>query len=319
MKYREELAQSLLDAMRNDPKVLILGESVSDPKGIFGTTLLAANAYPERVIEIPVSENMITGACLGLALEGWKPVLVHSRCEFMMVAMETMINSAAKWGAVHSDRPFTLVFRALIGRGWGQGPNHSQAFHSMFAHVPGFRVLYPVLPERVEYWMNEALSWNGPTVIFEPRRMYDVESLEYPIWDDPDIYIVTFGDIVIDAAVVALELKERGIKAQVHPVEDVSALELPVENKPTIIADTAHLAFGASAEVAARLAERGNISIKRVGPPFMPLPTSAVLEKNWYPTPEDLLAAAYDLLGIKPEANVPAIANSLDDSFKGPF
>ena len=104
MKYREGLAQSLLDAMGNDPKVVILGESVSDPKGIFGTTLPSAQSYPERVIEIPVSENMITGACLGLALEGWKPVLVHSRCEFMMVAMENMINTAAKWKVLYRPR-----------------------------------------------------------------------------------------------------------------------------------------------------------------------------------------------------------------------
>ena len=319
MKYREGLAQSLLDAMGNDPKVVILGESVSDPKGIFGTTLPSAQSYPERVIEIPVSENMITGACLGLALEGWKPVLVHSRCEFMMVAMENMINTAAKWSAVHSDRPFTMVIRALIGRGWGQAPNHSQAFHSMFAHVPGFRVLYPVLPERVEYWMKEALATNGPTVIFEPRRMYEVESLEYPSWDEPDIYLITFGDVVIDAAAAAIELQERGIKAQVHPVEDVTALELPEYDKPAVIADTAQLAFGASAEVVARLAERGNTKFKRVGPPFTPLPTSAVLEKSWYPSPEDILSAAYDLLEIEPKANVPVIANALDDSFKGPF
>jgi len=319
MKYRESLAKSLVDAMTNDPKVVILGESVTDPKGIFGTTLPSAQMFPDRVIEIPVSENMITGACLGLALEGWKPVLVHSRCEFMMVAMENMINTAAKWGAVHSERPFTMVFRALIGRGWGQGPNHSQAFHSMFAHVPGFRVLYPVLPDRVTYWMNEALSWNGPTVIFEPRRVYELESLEYPNWDDPDIYLVTFGDIVVDAVAAANELKERGIKAQVHPVEDVSALELPKENLPTVICDTAQLAFGASAEVVARLAERGNIKIKRVGPPFMPLPTSMPLEKEWYPTPGDILSAAYGLLDVQPDAGVPAIANALDDSFKGPF
>ena len=107
------------------------------------------------------------------------------------------------------------------------------------------------------------------------------------------------------------------MKAQVFPIEDVSALELPPDDVPTIIADTAHLAFGASAEVVALLAERGNVKVKRVGPPFSPLPTSVVLEKMWYPSVEDILAAAYQMLDI--ESDIPEFANQIDENFKGPF
>lgn len=317
MKYREEMAAAILDAMQRDPKVVILGESVADPKGIFGTTLPASKTFPQRVIETPLSENVLTGACLGLALEGWKPIYVHARTEFMMPAMEQIVNIIAKWRFVHHDRPVHLVLRSLIGRGWGQGPTHSQAFHAMFAHIPGLRVLYPVDPNNLRTWFNDALSCGWPTIILESRRLYEIESIDYPIWENPDVSIVTFGDVVLDAAQVALDLDRIGIKAQVHPVEDVSALQLPETDLPTVIVDTGHLRFGAAAEVMARLAERGNIKTKRVGPPFIALPTSAPLEQEWYPSVDDIMNAVCDLLDIRHSMSV--LGSTRDNEFRGPF
>ena len=317
MIYRLELARALAQAMQNDPKVLIFGEGVTKPSGIFGTTSEAMDRFPERVLETPLSESMITGACLGLALEGWKPILVHARGDWLVTAMEHMVNTIAKWRQVHQDRPFSLVVRALVGRGWGQGPNHSQAFHAMFAHVPGLRVLYPVNPESITSQFEDALYCGWPTLVMEPRRLYDVEKLEYPKWEQPDVFIVTFGDIVLDAIVAAQELERAGFKAQVFPVEDVTNMSLPEGNVPTVVADTGHLFFGATAEVMARLVEQGNSKVKRVGPPFTALPTSIALEREWYPTPSDIVAAVGELVG-----DVPSIANLTtagDDQFRGPF
>ena len=317
MKYREEVGAALLQQMRNDPKVLVLGEGVTDPKGIFGTTLQCANEFPQRVVETPLSENMMTGACFGMALEGWKPVYVHARVDFMMLAMEHMVNTSAKWRDVHDNKGISMVIRGLVGRGWGQGPNHSQAFHAMFAHVPGLRVLYPVDPSKVSYWLNEAISCGSPTIVLEPRRVYEFESLDYPIIDDPDLFIVTFGDVVLDAAVAARELGKAGIKAQVHPIEDITAMEIPQTDVPVVICDTGHLFCGATAEVAARLAEGGNSRFKRVGPPFVALPTSMHLEKEWYPSVGDIVEAANGLLNTSvpiPEAVVVG-----DRAFRGPF
>jgi len=317
MKYRVEMANALVESLRRDPKAIILGEGVTDPKGVFGTTLEAHQQFPERVLETPLSENMITGACLGLALEGWKPILVHARCDMIMPAMEHMVNSVAKWRAVHRDRPISLVVRAVVGRGWGQGPNHSQAFHAMFAHVPGLRVLYPVHPSTVGFWLDEALSCGWPTVILEPRRLYEVETVHYPDWDKPDVYLVTFGDVVLDAAKVAWEMDKVGVKAQVYPIEDVSRMDVPGADAPVVVADTGHLFCGAAAEVAARLAEAGNTKVKRVGPPFLPLPTSAALEQNWYPSPGDIAKGVAELLDV---SLAPLQATAVgDEGFKGPF
>jgi pyruvate/2-oxoglutarate/acetoin dehydrogenase E1 component len=316
MNYREQITEAWTVAMRDDPKVLILGEGVTDPKGIFGTTLGGYQSFPDRVIETPLSENMITGACLGMALEGWKPMLVHARCEFIMLSMEHLVDTIAKWGAIHR-REIGLVVRALVGRGWGQGPNHSQAFHAMFAHVPGLRVLYPVIPENMQYWVKESLTWGGPTVIMEPRRLYEVESLDYPTWDEPEIYIVTFGDIVLDAAAAAVELKKSGVKAQVWPIEDVSAMQVPQTQAPVVVADTGQSFCGASAEVVARMSEQGNVRTRRVGPPFIPLPTSYALEQIWYPSVNDIYEAVTGLLGSSTSA--PKVTIATDAAFTGPF
>jgi len=317
MTYSQNIGKALASVMQDDAKTILIGEGVTDPKGIFGTTLEAAGKFPERVLETPLSENMITGACLGLALEGWKPILVHARTDLVMTAMEHMVNTVAQWRHVHRDRPFNMVVRTIVGRGWGQGPNHSQALHAMFAHVPGLRVIYPVRPEGIGDWYRDALSCGWPTLIQEPRRMYAVESLDYLTWDRPDLHLITFGDIVLDAAQAALDLKELGIKAQVYPIEDVSAMTLPEDDIPAVVADTGHLFCGATAEVVARLAERGNSKIKRVGPPFTTLPTSLKLEQEWYPSVSDLVSSACGLLDVPVMA--PGMAASIDDSFKGPF
>jgi pyruvate/2-oxoglutarate/acetoin dehydrogenase E1 component len=231
--------------------------------------------------------------------------------------MEHLVNTSAKWRDVHNNKGVSMVVRGLVGRGWGQGPNHSQAFHAMFAHVPGLRVLYPVNPEKVSYWMNEALNCGSPTVILEPRRVYEFETLDIQEVANPDIYIVTFGDVVLDAVLAAQELGKAGVKAQVHPIEDVTAMEIPETYLPVVICDTGHLFCGATAEVAAQLAERGNARIKRVGPPFVALPTSMPLEKEWYPSVGDIVVAANQLLDLS--VPIPETVVVGDRAFRGPF
>jgi len=317
MTYRTEVTKALTNALQNDPKALILGEGVADPKGIFGTTLEAATRFPDRVMETPLSENMLTGACLGLALEGWKPIYVHARCDLLMTAMENMVNTTGQWRQVHQDRPFTMVIRALVGRGWGQGPNHSQAFHAMFAHIPGLRVLYPVDPASVASSYEDAMSCGWPTLVLEPRRLYEVEELDYARFDNPDVHIITFGDVVLDASQAAQTLERSGIKAQVYPIEDVSAMNLPESNVPALVADTGHLFLGAAAEVMARLMEQGNTKVKRIGPPFTAMPTSTALERDWYPTQSNIIEAVSGLLDVSVRPLEPVEAGEAE--FKGPF
>lgn len=284
--------------MERDDKVIVLGEGTNDGKCIFGTTLEAARRWPKRVIETPLSENMLTGALAGLAANGWKPIYVHARSEFSLLGMSHIVGTLAKWKWLHNGQGLPIVIRMLVGRGWGQGSNHSQAFHSMFAHVPGLKVLYPVDPRRVGTWLGNAFSWKQPVVIIEPRRMYDIENLSLAYDSRPcRAWILTFGDCIIEAQKAQQLLAYDGIHVNVFPIEDMNGLADYRVNEPVVIVDTAHIPFGASAEIAARLAEAGNTRVRRVGPPFMPQSSAASLEATWYPSAEDIVRAVCELLG----------------------
>ena len=308
MNYREALADSLCQAMADDDRVLCLGVGVADCKGIFGTTKEVAQRYPDRVVETPLSEHTLTGACVGLALEGYKPVLVHARADFLMLAMEHLVNTAAKWNASHGrTKPLPMVVRAIIGRGWGQGPQHSQNFASWLAAAPGLNILAPVTVKRAQYSIQDALVTGKPTVIFESRRLFETE-LDCPDAieaESTDIILLTVGDIVLDALAAVPLLRQVGIEAAVRPVEALTAQWLRRDRlKPYIICDTG---FGFVQSVA-----DGSL----VCPEFRPCPTAASQEAEWYPSVDDIVRAAclrFSKLPPAPAGKIPL------DAFRGPF
>ena len=137
MKKIQLYTEAILDATENrlkkDSSVLLIGLGVPDPKGIFGTTTdLQKKFGDDRVFDCPISENSITGILIGAAINGFKPILTHQRVEFSLLAVDQMFTQAAKWsymtgGAQH----LPIVIRLIIGRGWGQGPQHSQSLFSI--------------------------------------------------------------------------------------------------------------------------------------------------------------------------------------------
>ena len=283
MKYSEAIAQATVDLMDKDPKVIVLGEGVTDEKGIFGTTRAAFEKYPDRVIETPLSENMLTGALAGLAAEGYKPIYVHARAEFSLLGMEHLVNTIAKWPWLHNGQQLPIIIRMLVGRGWGQGPTHSQSFHTMFRQVPGLAVFYPVHPNLVSPYYLSAYREGNPTIIVEPRRLYDFLHLglgQERLSSQWNLTIYTIGDIVIEAAVASEELLKQGIKTRVAPIGDLTFPSSPT-TLPYILCDTWH---NPDADVC---------------PPFKPLGTSAALEAAWYPTASDIVQAVCDKLGIE--------------------
>lgn len=171
MSYREAISQAIVDAMTADERVLIVGVGVTGPTHIFGTLSASFKAFPGRFVETPLSENAMTGMCVGLAIEGYRPILVHARADFLMVSMEALVNTAAKWSYING-RPLPMVIRAIIGRGWGQGIHHSQDFTQMLSLVPGLAVYQPVDLVTYREALNRGLN-EMPTVIFEPRILYD--------------------------------------------------------------------------------------------------------------------------------------------------
>jgi len=157
--------------MTSDERVLIIGVGVTGPTHIFDTLSEAFRRFPGRFVETPLSENAMTGACVGLAIEGYKPILVHARADFLMTSMEALVNTAAKWSYING-RPLPMVIRAIIGRGWGQGIHHSQDFTHMLSLVPGLAVYQPTDGDTYREALARGLG-GMPTVIFEPRILYN--------------------------------------------------------------------------------------------------------------------------------------------------
>ncbi len=185
MFYREAIAQEHLAILDRDPKAIILGVGVNDgAKYIFGTTKLAAEKYPDRVIETPLSETMLTGAIIGMAADGWHPVLVHARADFLYLSAEHLLNTAATWRMIHGTGcPITV--RAIIGQGWGNGPQHTKAPLEMF-DVLGLKVFTPANQDGITRAMNWAVKRDMPTVIFERRSLYDLEVSDMVSLSDVD-------------------------------------------------------------------------------------------------------------------------------------
>jgi pyruvate/2-oxoglutarate/acetoin dehydrogenase E1 component len=145
LTYAQAISEALVQGMDTDPGVFIFGLGVDDYKGIFGTTRDAFLKFgAARVFDTPASENALTGIAIGAALNKKRPVLVHARNDFMFLALDQMINNAAKWKYTYAGQSTApIVVRGIIGKGWGQGPTHSQSLQSVLAHFPGLIVAMP--------------------------------------------------------------------------------------------------------------------------------------------------------------------------------
>src|SRR5262249_19474922 len=142
---KDAISRALCDGMEADESVFITGISVEYSSGVFGTVTEARKRFPDRVFGSPACENALTGIAIGAASQGKRPVIVHDRADFTFLAMDQIINLAAKWrymyGGVAGSVP--IVTRCIVGKGWGQGATHSQALHSLYGHFPGLQVAIP--------------------------------------------------------------------------------------------------------------------------------------------------------------------------------
>jgi pyruvate dehydrogenase E1 component beta subunit len=131
---------------------------------------------PQRVFDMPLSENGMTGICIGAALNGMRPVMVHQRIDFALLAMDQIVNNAAKWHYMFDGKGrVPLVVRVIIGRGWGQGPQHSQSLQAMFAHVPGLRVVMPATAHDAKGMLIASIEQNSPVIFVEHRWLHGIK------------------------------------------------------------------------------------------------------------------------------------------------
>ena len=190
LKYSDALNEALLQGMEKNPDVYVMGCGVADAEGIFGTTIAAARRFGEdRVMNVPLSENAITGIGIGSAIMGKRPVMVHARNDFLLLAMDQIVNHAAKWKFMSGGKlNCPIVIRAIVGRGWGQAAQHSQSLQSMFSHVPGLKVALPASAFDAKGLLLAAIQDPDPVILIEHRLLYETIS---PVPHDP--YTIPLG------------------------------------------------------------------------------------------------------------------------------
>ena len=176
LKFNQAINEAIYQAMKSDRKVVCFGLGVTDPRRVFySTERLVEKFGNERVFDIPTSENALTGVAIGLANLGSKVILSHQRVDFSFLSMDQIINSLSKWHYMFGGaQNLSVTIRLIIGRGWGQGPTHAQSYQSMFAKIPGLKVVMPSSPYNAKGLLLASIKDPNPVIFFEHRWLYDL-------------------------------------------------------------------------------------------------------------------------------------------------
>jgi pyruvate dehydrogenase E1 component beta subunit len=340
LSYRDAIHAALNQAMEEDSSVIVMGIGVDDHKAVFGSTKdLVKRFGPHRVFDTPIAEGGMTGVAIGAALGGLKPVHIHIRCDFLYLALDQLLNLAAKWRSMFGGQmSVPLVVRAVVGRSWGQGAQHSQSLQSFMMHVPGIKVVMPTTAYDAQGLLLSAIADPNPVFLLEHRLLYELTG-EVPDYcraipfgktvvrrEGDDVTIVANSYMAVEALRAADVLSGYGIQAEVVdpvslvPMDEVTILNSVRKTGRLVVVDTSWVTCGVSAEIAALVAEKAFDSlkapVKRLGMQRTVCPVSKPLERAFYPHAGTIVAEVLDLLGEQQlGAQVPETATS----FKGPF
>lgn len=304
------------------PEVFVIGQGLWSPWYVGNSmTDLDKKFGTDRVIDSPVSESACTGAAVGASLAGMKPIVVHPRMDFMLYAMDAIVNQAAKWShMVGGQASPGLTIRSIINRGGEQGAQHSQALHAWFAHVPGLRVVMPATVADARDLLIASVLSPDPVMFIDDRWLYDLEddlppvvekslSLERPrcVRLGNDVTIVASSYSTRLALESADLLQHQGISADVidlrviNPLDSSSIVNSVEKTGRLLVIDGGWAPCGLAGEVIASVVERVDLASFKKSParitlPFAPAPTTHVLEYAYYPRVENVVTKIKELI-----------------------
>ncbi len=313
--YSLAINEALHQLMSEDPSVFLIGQGVKSPWYVGNTARgLLEKFGPQRVIDTPVSENAVTGAAVGAALVGMKPVVVHPRLDFMLYGLDPIINEAANWHYMFGGgSPVPVVVWGIINRGGEQAAQHSQALQSIFAHIPGLKVVMPSTPLDAKGLMIAAVRDPNPVIYLDDRWLYGLEGeapeemYEIPIGAGRicragrDATVAATSFMVQEALNAARKLGEEGIDLEVMDLRSLKPLDTDMlfesvrKTGRLVVADAAWKTCGFAAEVTALVTENLFSRLKaapvRVTLPDVPAPASRTLEQVYYPNAANVIEA----------------------------
>ncbi|WP_219215973.1 alpha-ketoacid dehydrogenase subunit beta [Variovorax boronicumulans] len=304
LRYAHAINQALADAMAADDSVVLLGEDIAEAGGSFKVTRGLIDRFgAARVIDTPISEATMASAAVGAAMSGLRPVLEIMFMDFVTLAMDALVNQAAKARFMFGGRTSVpMVARMPHGGGLSAGPQHSQCLEAWFAHVPGLKVVCPWSPQDAYSLMRSAIEDPDPVIFVEHKGLYagrgEVDTgLRVPLGQarvarsGTDLTLVSYGATVGTCLAVAEQLAAEGVEVEVidlrtlQPWDEKTVFSSVARTHRVVVVHEAVQAFGVGAEIAARIAEDAfdelDAPVVRVGAPFMPVPFSSALEKQY--------------------------------------
>jgi pyruvate/2-oxoglutarate/acetoin dehydrogenase E1 component len=351
LTYAEAILEATENEMARDSSVIVLGIGVDDFKGIYGTTTgLVEKFGTDRVVGTPLSEDAMTGVAIGAALAGLRPIHVHIRMDFLLLAMNQLVNIAAKSRYMYGGAVCVpIVVRAIIGRSWGQGAQHSQGLHSFFMHVPGLKVVAPSTPYDAKGCLIQSIRDDNPVVFVEHRLIHyqkgPVPESDYTVpfgqarvlSEGSDITLVGISHMAAECLRAKLYLDDMGLCAEViDPVSlsplDIDTIVASVEKTgKLLVVDTAWTSCGASAEIMAQVTEHidnAKTAYRRMGFAPVTCPTTKNLENHFYPVAQRIATTAYHMVHGNSKSpifnqesgfSMPSESSPEITEFRGPF
>jgi pyruvate dehydrogenase E1 component beta subunit len=321
LQYSLAINEAIYQMMASDSSVFLIGQGVKSPWYVGNTCQGLLEEFGEkRVIDTPVSENSITGAAVGAATAGMRPVVVHPRMDFMLYAMDPIVNQAANWFYMNGgNASVPLVIWGIINRGGEQGAQHSQALHATFAHIPGLKVVMPATPYDAKGLMVAAIREPNPVIFIDDRWLYGIEDMV-----PEEIYEVEIGKGIIkragrDVTLVAVSfLVQEAMKAvqvmqedqinvelidlrTVKPLDKDLILDSVRKTGRLVIADGGWKTCGLAAEISTIVCEEAfdfiRAPVARVTLPDVPAPASGALEKAYYQTAQEIVDGVLRVMG----------------------
>ena len=321
ISYRDAVREAMVEEMRRDEKVFLMGEDIGVYDGAFGVSKGMIGEFgPERVRETPISEQAFVGAGVGAAITGMRPIVELMFSDFMTVCYDQIINQAAKMHFMFAGKvSVPMVIRTAAGGGTGAAAQHSQSLEQMYLHVPGLKVVVPSTPYDAKGLLKQAIRDNNPVIFLEQKKLYNVKGMvpdeDYTIpfgvadvkREGTDVSIFTYGRMVQMSLDVAEKLAEEGINVEVVDLRTLSPLDTNTiiesfkkTHKAVIVHESVQFG-GFGGEVAAQITDSEafyylDAPIKRVGALYCPVPFNPTLEAETFPTPAKIEAAVRDVL-----------------------
>ncbi len=336
----DAIREGIDESFARDDSTFLFAQGVSDPSSMWGTLKGIGNKFgADRVIEMPIAENGAVGIAVGAAIAGQRPVISFHRVEFALLAFEQIVNNAAKSSYIsNGQHKVPLVIRMVIGRGWGQGPEHSQSLESLFAYFPGLKVVMPAFAADAKGMLIAAIEDDNPVIFIEHRFVhystghvpegYYKNPLDGPrvVREGKDVTIVATSHAVLESMRAADVLQKIGCSAEVLDMRVLRPLNVaPIiasvrKTGRLVTVDTGFVHYGLGAEIIASITSEAFDALKaapvRLGLPDHPTPSSRGLIPGFYPDSQRIVREVGKMLSLD-QAKVDGALKELDEQRKG--